>query len=95
MDTVLAIIIGAAVGVAGFLPLYGGLRLARRATQSSNLGQLGACLLGLLVSFVLLACASIICIVVARPLTLPFVLSEAIALSVSAICFGIAKMLRR
>ena len=95
MSTALAIILGAIVGVVAFLPLYGGLRLARRATSTSNLGQLGACLLGLLVSFVLLAAASIVCIAVARPVTLPFVLAEAIALSASAISYGIAKMLGR
>lgn len=95
MDTVLAALLGAIMGIVGFLPLWGGLRLARRATATSNLGQLGACLLGLLVSFVLLAAASIICIAVARPLTLPFVLAEAIALAASAIIYGITKMLRR
>ena len=95
METALAIILGAIVGVVGFLPLYGGLRLARRATRTSNLGQMGACLLGLLVSFVLLAAASIICVAVARPLTLPFVLAEAIALAASAICFGVVKLLGR
>ena len=95
MSTLLAILIGAVVGVLGFLPLYGGLRLARRATATSNLGQMGACLLGLIASFVLLAAASAICAAVARPQTLPFVLAEAIALSASAICFGIARMLGR
>ena len=95
MATALAIIIGAAVGVLGFLPLFGGLRLSRRATSTSNLGQMGACLLGLLVSFVVLVVACVICAEVARPQTLPFALSAAVALSASAICYGVVKMLRR
>lgn len=94
MSTVLAAVIGAAVGVLGFLPLYAGLRLARRATKSSNLGQMGACVLGIGASFIILLVATIVCMAVARPFTLPFVLAEAIALSASAISYGIAKMLR-
>ncbi len=93
METALAIIIGAVMGVIGFLPLFGGLRLSRRV-PSSNLGMLGACLIGLFTSFIILMVAALVCISVARAETLPFVLSEAIALSISAIIYGIVKMTR-
>ena len=49
-----AIVLGAVSGILGFLPLYMGLRLARKATPTSNLGHAGALLLGVLLSFCLL-----------------------------------------
>ena len=52
------------------------------------LGSFGVVYLTALIG--VLACSK-----VARPLSLPFVLAEAIALSISAVSYGIAKMLRR
>ena len=43
-----AIVLGAVSGILGFLPLYMGLRLARKATPTSNLGHAVALLLGVL-----------------------------------------------
>ena len=92
---VLAIVLGAASGILGFLPLYGALRLTRKVTATSNLGYLGSMLLGVFGSFLVIACTAIACIVAARDLALPFVLAEAIALCVTAIAFGIWKQLRK
>lgn len=92
---VAAVVLGALSGALAFLPLFGGLRLARRATSTSNLGQMGALLLGVLLSFIILAGTAIACILVARDLAFPFVLSEAIALIVVAIGYGVTKMLRK
>ena len=94
-DMVLAVVLGAASGVLAFLPLYGGLRLTRQVTETSNLGHMGALLLGVLVSFLVLAGTAIACIVAARDLAFPFVLAEAIALCVAAIVFGVWKQLRK
>jgi len=92
---VAAVVLGAVCGVLGFLPLYMGLRLARKATATSNLGQAGAVLLGVLVSFVFLATVFIVCAVVTRDLVLPFVLAEAAGLSVSAVVYGIGTLVRK
>lgn len=91
---VIAIGAGVLAGVAGFLPLLAGQRLARRATPTSNLGFLGALLLGALVSFVVLAVGSVICIVAFRAVVLPFVLAEFFALIGSAAVYGAARLVR-
>ena len=92
---VVAIVLGAVCGVLGFLPLYMGLRLARKATPTSNLGHAGALLLGVLLSFVLLVIAFIACALVARDLVLPFVLAEVAGLIVSTVGFGFSTFVRK
>ena len=90
-----AIVAGALVGVAGFYPLVFGMNKARMATPTSNLGHAGALLLGVLLSFLVLAVAVVICIAAFRDYVLPFVLAEVGALIVAAIAFGVSKMIRR
>ena len=90
-----AIVLGAVSGILGFLPLYMGLRLARKATPTSNLGHAGALLLGVLLSFLILVAAFIGCIFVARDLVLPFVLAEVGGLVVSAVAFGFSTLARK
>ncbi len=92
---VFAAVLGALAGVIGFLPLMGSLALAKRVTSTSNLSYLSACLLGLLGSLLILACAAILCIVVARDSVLPFVVAEAVALSASAVVFGVFRLVRK
>ncbi len=87
-----AIVLGVVCGILGFLPLYMGLRLARKATPTSNLGHAGALLLGLLFSFLILAVAAIVCIVAVRDLVLPFVFAEVGGLVVSAVVFGFSTL---
>ena len=90
-----AIVLGAVSGILGFLPLYMGLRLARKATPTSNLGHAGALLLGVLLSFLILVAAFIVCLFVARDLVLPFVLAEVGGLVVSAVAFGFSTLARK
>ena len=90
-----AIVLGAVSGILGFLPLYMGLRLARKATPTSNLGHAGALLLGVLLSFLILVAAFIVCIFVARDLVLPFVLAEVGGLVVSAVACGFSTLARK
>ncbi len=90
-----AIALGVLSGIAGFLPLYGSLQLAKRATKTSNLGHMGSLLLGLLVSFLLLFGTALSCILIARDATLPFVLAEVLALIVAAIGFGVMRLVRK
>ena len=83
------------MGVAAFAPLVFGMNLARGATPTSNFGHAGALLLGVLVSFVILAASMVVCIIFFRELVFPFVLTEAAALIVAAIVFGISRMICR
>lgn len=92
---VLFAVIGAVVGAVGFMPLIGAISLAKRATATSNLGHAGALLLGVLASFLILAVAAIVCVMTARDLILPFVLGEALALCVTAIAYGVYKLVRK
>lgn len=92
---VLPIVLGAVCGVLGFLPLMVGLKLARKATPTSNLGHAGALLLGVFGSFLLLIVPLIVCIVVARDVVLPFTIAEVLALTVSAIGYGAYKLVRK
>lgn len=91
---VIAIVLGIAVGLAGFAVLIWGMKLARKATPTSSVGYAGGLLLGVLGSFTILAAAVIICIVAARSNTLPFVIAEAGSLIVAAIAYGVARQLR-
>ena len=92
---VIAALLGVLVGAVAFAPLIAGMRLARKATPTSNVGHAGGLLLGVLGSFVILAVGVVVCIVVARPVAVPFVLGEAGALVVAAIAFGVSRMIRR
>ena len=90
-----AIVVGAVLGAIAFLPLVFGMQKARNATPTSNLGHAGALLLGVLLSFVLLAAGLVTCAVFFRDLVAPFGVAEAAALVVSAAIFGITKMVRK
>jgi len=92
---ILAAVLGVVVGACAFLPLIAGMRLARKATPTSNVGHAGGLLLGVLGSFVILAVGVVVCIVAARPVAVPFVLGEAGALVVAAVAFGVSRMIRR
>ena len=85
-----AIVLGALAGAAGFAPLFAGLRMTRRVTDTSNLGHAGALLLGVLLFVTAIACA-----LLAREFVLPFVLAEVVALSVAAIGFGVSNLVRK
>ena len=90
---VLAIALGAAAGIVGFAPLVFGLHRVKHMTDAGNLGHMGVLMLCLLFSFVLMFAFAILC--VNRDAALPFVLSEAGALSVTAIVFGVTKLARK
>ena len=89
-----AIVVGALVGFAGFCPLIFGMNKARTATATSNLGHAGSLLLGVLLSFIVLGGAMVLCALFFRGVAVPFVLSEAAGLVVAAVAFGISKNLR-
>ena len=90
-----AVLVGIIVGVAGFYPLVFGMNKARMATPTSNLGHVGALLLGVLLSTVILAGSVIICVVAFREFAAPFAGGAAAGLIVSAAVFGISKNLRK
>ena len=90
-----AIVLGALAGAAGFAPLFAGLRMTRRVTDTSNQGHAGALLLGVLLSVAVLFVTAIACALLAREFVLPFVLAEVVALSVAAIGFGVSNLVRK
>lgn len=89
-----AIVAGAVIGIAAFFPLVWGMKMARNATPTSNIGHAGGLLLGVLGSFALLAVALVVCIAAFRDMTLPFVIAMAAALVVAAVGYGISRQLR-
>ena len=92
---VLAIIAGVLVGAAGFLPLIGGMNLAKKATPTSILGHTAALLLGVFGSFAVIAIPMVICIAFFRDMAIPMVVAEAFALITVAIVYGIVRVVRR
>ena len=92
---VVAVLLGLVVGVGCFMPLIFGMNLARKATPTSNFGHAGSLLLGVLLSLVILAVATVVCVVFARESAVPFVAAEAVGLIVAAIAFGVTKQLRK
>lgn len=91
----LAIILGALSGALAFLPLYWGLRRARLRVGSSSLGQGASLIIAAVLSFLVLMVATVLCLALARNLLAAFGLAEAIALCVTAIVYGVWKMVRR
>ena len=92
---VVAIVAGLCVGVLSFMPLVFGLRMARNASPTSNLGHAGALLLGVLLSFVILAVCLVVCLVAFRDVAVPFAVAEAGALIVFAVVYGFKVMVRK
>lgn len=90
-----AIIIGVVVGVGCFAPLIYGMNKARMATPTSSFGHAGSLLLGVLISFVVLAVATIVCVKFFRDLAVPFTVAEAAGLIAAAVAFGVTKQLRK
>lgn len=92
---VIAVLLGVVSGILAFAPLIFGLRMTRKVTQTSNFGHASILLLSILVSFVILAVTAFLCITFARDMVLGFVIAEALALSISAIVFGVYKQVRK
>lgn len=92
---VVAVVAGIIVGVAGFAPLIFGMNKARMASPTSNFGHAASLLLGVLLSFIVLAVGVVLCVVLARDSVVPFALGAAGGLIVAAGAFGISKNLRK
>lgn len=93
---VLAIVAGVFAAALSLVPMYAGLRSARRMdAQKSAAGYLTPVLLAVGGSFVILALATVLCVVVARPSVVYFGLAEAVTLVVAALGYGVVKALRK
>ena len=90
-----AIILGLLSGVLGFLPLFVGLRMTKKVTETGNFGHMAILMLALLISFALLFACAIACVMLARDLALHFALSEAVGLCLVTIGFGISRVVRK
>lgn len=92
----IAIIAGILVGLMSLVPMWAGVHSAKRMdAQSSAAGYLTPVLLAVGGSFIILALATVICVVVARSSVVPFALTEACTLVVAALGYGIAKAIRK
>lgn len=92
----LAIIVGVFAGALSLIPMYAGLHSTRHMdAQKSAAGYLTPMLLAVGGSFVILALATVLCVVVARPQVVPFGLAEACTLVVAALGYGISKAMRK
>ncbi len=90
-----AIVLGVLAGAVGFMPLAFGLRMTKRTNEASNFGPMAILMLCLLVSFVILFAAAILCVTLARDFALPFALAEAVSLCVVTIGFGVSRIIRK
>lgn len=93
---VLAAIAGVLAGCIGLIPMWAGLQSAKRMdAQGSAAGYATPVLLAVGGSFVVLALATALCVVFARPYVVPFALAEACVLVVTALGYGIVKAIRK
>ena len=85
------IVLGAIVGVLGFLPLFLSLRLSRRSTsmQALTIGLYG--LAGVAISLVILVVGLVICAVLARDGLVGFVVAEGVVFLACTIAFVVYK----
>lgn len=89
MGELLAVIVGALIGAAGFVPVFATATRARKMLATNSVGSLGLLLLSLLISFLVMLVAIALCAHVARSVLFPFVLALALGLSATAIFYGI------
>lgn len=89
MSLAIAIIVGALVGVMGFIPMFKLSGRARKMLVTNNVGSLGLLLLSLVLSSIVMLIAIAICANFARDVLLPFTLALVVGLSVTAIVYGI------
>lgn len=86
---VLALILGVLAGAIGFIPLVIALARTKHNPQTGNFAPMAKLLLGLFASFAVLVGCAILFVAFDKPDGLFFALAEALALSISAIAYGI------
>lgn len=91
----LAILLGIAAGLVGFIPLVVGLRLTKRTTHGGTAASMIVLMLGLVVSFGVLFAFAALFFGFDHDNGIAFLLSEVLALSAAAIGFALWQMLRR
>jgi uncharacterized membrane protein YhaH (DUF805 family) len=95
LKILIAIVVGAAVGVAGFIPTFKLAGHARKMMVTNNVGSLGLLLLSFLLSFIVMLIAIAICAKLAKDVILPFVLALVLGLIVTAMTYGIKENKKR
>jgi hypothetical protein len=91
---VLSILGGIIAGVIGFLPFVGGLQISKRTPSAATSKHVIILLLALFISCLFLFVISYTVISLNRSNALPFVLSEALALSCVAVVYSAKKIIR-
>ena len=89
MSIFIAIIVGALIGVAGFIPTFKLAGHARKMMVTNNIGSLGLLLLSFVLSFIVMLIAIALCNHFAKDVLLPFVLALVLGLIITAIVYGI------
>ena len=92
---ILYIALGVIAGVLAFLPYVWALKAQRNVTETSNLSYMSILVLALVGSFAVLVAATAAVIVLNREAALPFAGGEAAGLIVSAMGYGIWRVLLR
>ncbi|MGI6045968.1 MAG: hypothetical protein ACOYCA_03905 [Eggerthellaceae bacterium] len=92
MEIALVIVLGILAGAVSFLPLYRALLRARTlGVRQSAVGYLGPLLAAVAGSTVLLIAFTVICVVVAKPYAIPFVIAEGLTLAITAVVVGLVR----
>lgn len=89
MSELLAVVVGALIGAAGFVPVFATATRARKMLATNSVGSLGLLLLSLLISFLVMLVAVVLCANIARSVLFYFVIALALGLSATAIFYGI------
>lgn len=83
-----SVLCGILAGALGFVPLWGALKLARRANKQTMVSMAGNGLLGVFVSLIVLGVAMFLCSRLARDFILPFGAGEILTfLAVTSVYF--------
>ncbi len=95
----LAIVLGVATGLVGFLPLLWGMRSIRHVTiddkPGGKTGMLTVALISVALSLIILFAGFILAAVNMRDMVLPFVIAEVAVLVVGALGLGVYRIVRK
>ncbi len=92
---VLAVLLGIAAGLIGFIPLVIGLKLTKRTVHGGTAASMIVLLLGLVVSFALLFAFAVLFFGFDHDRGIAFLFAEVLSLSAAAIGYALWQMLRR
>ncbi len=90
-----AVIVGILVGAVSIIPFRVAANRIRSVNPTNTIGMLGAFLLTIVISFLILIAGMIICRAVAPDVVVAYAIAELVAFVVGVIIFGIVIAMRR